>query len=504
MGRYGDVVIAARDGYSVGTNNFGIEAWVLPYGNGYNVFCCEAYPANNYTAQIFASGGNSTGLYLGVTNNQDGTYSVVAAVITDIPNGHNGVMPVGNALPVALITNSWTHLAAVRDNGTNTFYVNGVPYGPSTTDTPSTNVPPSNGNQTGIRLGACQDDEIAYCGLIDEARAFTFSPGAFNVTDLLYPAPSATVPSIVVQPTSATAWDGGAVPFSVQAATSPNLTYQWKHNGTNLLGATKSTLFLPLVTRAADDGGVCDCVVSNTATGLTATSSNATLSVVALQTNNCANYESLVSGQAGLVAFFPVAYNTGTTLTNVKYSANSGTLEGAASYDGRTDRSFDQRALALNQAGNLGDVMLANDPDYTFPNGEGTIEALVYMDNFGGYLNSTQWKFPTIFSVGFPDRTSPTFTSLVGVSAAGDALEYSSDFSTHHELADKQEPYWPARARRLRVRFRLGCHGLCRWPFLGDGCYCYAAQRHWLARLDWQRRELHEQLHRNYLERHDW
>ena len=173
-GRNNDVIIAARDGYYVSGDNFGIEAWVLPYGNGYNVFCCENYPANNYTAQIFASGGNSTGFYFGVTNNQDGTYPIVAAVITDILNGHNGVMPVGNALP--LITNSWTHLAAVRDNGVNTFYVNGVPYGPSTTDVPSTNTPSPTGNQTGMRFGACQDDEIGYRGLIDEARAFTFSP----------------------------------------------------------------------------------------------------------------------------------------------------------------------------------------------------------------------------------------------------------------------------------------------------------------------------------------
>src|SRR5436190_6564347 len=75
-GRNGDVIIAARDEYYVSGNNFGIEAWVLPFGNGYNVFCCEA--AHDYTAQIFASGGDSTGLFIGLRNNQDGTYSYVA------------------------------------------------------------------------------------------------------------------------------------------------------------------------------------------------------------------------------------------------------------------------------------------------------------------------------------------------------------------------------------------------------------------------------------------
>ena len=94
-----------------------------PFGNGYNVFCCEAQ--QNYTAQIFASGADSTGFYIGVKNNQDGTHSFVGAVITDT----NGVMQVGDAAP--LNTSSWTHLAVVRDNGTNTFYLNGVPFGAS-------------------------------------------------------------------------------------------------------------------------------------------------------------------------------------------------------------------------------------------------------------------------------------------------------------------------------------------------------------------------------------
>ena len=171
-----------------------------------------------------------------------------------------------------------------------------------------------------------------------------------------------------------------------------------------------------------------------------------------------------------LVAFFPVDYNTGTTLTNVKYSANSGTLEGAASYDGRADRAFGQRALALNRAGNLGDVTLANDPDYTFPNGEGTIEAVVYTE-LGEDQNSTQWKFPTIFSVGDPDRTPSAlnFACLVGVSWTGGALEYSPDFITSANITSwpvNKNP-WPARACRFRVRCSFGCHGLCRWPNLG-------------------------------------
>src|SRR5262249_23245918 len=152
-------------------------------------------------------------------DNLDGTYSFVAAVVTDTTT--NGILQVGNPSP--LNTNSWTHLAVVRNQGTNTFYVNGVPNGPINTNAPSTNVPTGTGLQNGMRLGASGGDQLAFRGLIDEARAFTFSPGAFAVSDLLYPSTSTTKPTIVVQPASTTTWDGGATPFNVQVASAPNL-----------------------------------------------------------------------------------------------------------------------------------------------------------------------------------------------------------------------------------------------------------------------------------------
>lgn len=418
-GRNGDVIIAARDAYSLSGDNFGIEAWVLPFGNGYNIFCCAG--SHNNTAQIFASGADATGFYLGVKDNLDGTYSFVGAVITDTV----GVSQVGDAVP--LNTSAWTHLALVRNQGTNRFYVNGVVTGAINTDAPSTNAPSGTGSQNGMRLGASGGDQLAYRGLIDEARAFTFSPGAFAVTDLLYPSASATKPTIVTQPANTTVWDGGAAPFSVQLASAPNLTYQWKRNGTKVTGATASSLFLPTVTRAADNGAVYACAITNTGSGFFTASSNATLSVAFVQTNNVNNYHNLVTGQASLVGYFPVDGNSGTTLSNLKFPANTGTLEGGASYDGRTDRSFGQRALAFNRADKLGDVTMASDVDYTFPGGAGTIEAIIYMNESGAYVNSGGWTFPTIFAIGEADRSSPSFATLLGVSKTGDAIEASVD-----------------------------------------------------------------------------
>lgn len=421
-GRSGDVIIAARDQYYVSGDNFGIEAWVLPFGNGYNIFCCES--AHNYTAQIFASGGDSTGFFLGVKNNQDGTYSFTASVITDT----NGVVQIGDPLP--LVTNGWTHLAIVRDRGTNTFYVNGLPHGASTIDAPSTNAPTGTGSQNGMRLGAAGGDQLAYRGLIDEARAFTFSPGQFSVTNLLFPSASATRPFIVTQPADARVWDGGAVEFSVQVSSSPTLSYQWQRNGTNLAGANQSSLALPNVTLAVDNGSLYRCLVTNTSSGTFVISSNATLTVAAQDVNHTASYHGSVLGEPGLVSYFAVDKDNGSTLHNLKTAANTGALEGNTVYDGRTDRAFGQRALAFDRNEHVGDVMLANNPDYFFPGGAGTIEALVYMDALGVYQNSSAWTFPTIFSVGDPDRTSPNFTTLIGVSKTGNALEYSDGTTT--------------------------------------------------------------------------
>ncbi len=419
-GRGGDVIIAADDGYAVTGDNFGIEAWVLPFGNGYNLFCCEG--AQQYTAVLYGSGGYSTGFILGVTNNQDGTYSFVANVINDT----GGFLRVGNTVP--LITNAWTHLSVVRSNGTNTFYVNGAANGPSTTDAPSTNLPTS-GNQNGMVLGASRDDQTAYRGLIDEARAFTFAVGQFSVTDLLYPSASLTTPLVVIQPTNTTVWDGGAAPFTVQVASSPTLTYQWKRNGANITGATRSALLLPLVS-PADNGTVYSCAVTNTSSSHFTLSSNATLTVVPVQTGNVANYHGLVTAQPSLVAYFPVDYDTNPTLTNSKTGIPAGVLEGGTRYDSRTDRSFGQRALGFDRGDNVGDVMLANDPDYSFPSGVGTFEAVVYMADLGAYINQGGWTFPTIFASGDPDRTAPNFSFLIGVSKTGDALEYSDGIST--------------------------------------------------------------------------
>ncbi len=90
-----------------------------------------------------------------------------------------------------------------------------------------------------------------------------------------------TLPTISTQPTNKTASAGSATSFSVAAFGQPAPTYQWRKNGTNLLGATSATLNITSTT--LNDNGTYSVVVYNSA-GIV-TSSNATLTVPAQPTS---------------------------------------------------------------------------------------------------------------------------------------------------------------------------------------------------------------------------
>src|SRR5262249_47704369 len=75
--------------------------------------------------------------------------------------------------------------------------------------------------------------------------------------------PSAVPPSITTQPTDRAVNEGDTATFTVEAAGSTPLTYQWHKNGSAILGATGTTLLV--VSTAADDGAMFSVTVSNTA-----------------------------------------------------------------------------------------------------------------------------------------------------------------------------------------------------------------------------------------------
>jgi Immunoglobulin domain/Immunoglobulin I-set domain len=86
----------------------------------------------------------------------------------------------------------------------------------------------------------------------------------------------AVAPTITTQPSNQTVTAGQTATFSVVAAGTAPLTYQWQKNGSTITGATAASYTTP-VTTTADSGELFRVVVSNSAGNIT--SNSATLTV---------------------------------------------------------------------------------------------------------------------------------------------------------------------------------------------------------------------------------
>jgi len=130
-------------------------------------------------------------------------------------------------------------------------------------------------------------------------------------------------PQIVMDPQNQTVATGDPATLSVAAVGIPQCNYQWRLNGTNLDGATASSLDWPSAQPA--DAGTYSVLVSNTAG--TASSSNALLTVY---TRSC------IPPPSGLVSWW-----RGEGDASDWAGTNSGTLQGAVSFAaGRVGQAF--------------------------------------------------------------------------------------------------------------------------------------------------------------------
>ena len=152
--------------YNPPAQNFGIEAWVLPQGNGI---------AGGSGGWILSSG-SSGGVSLRI--NENSTNSWIDAF--DVGNGAE----IGDQAPID--TNQWMHIAIVNVAGVTTFYTNGVPCGLSLSNATTT----SAGDAYAF---SAPGDNSAFYGYADEMRMFTFAAGPSRPTTC--PAP-ATRPQI--------------------------------------------------------------------------------------------------------------------------------------------------------------------------------------------------------------------------------------------------------------------------------------------------------------------
>src|SRR5215475_6140288 len=84
----------------------------------------------------------------------------------------------------------------------------------------------------------------------------------------LAPPSTTTAPSITTQPSGQTAAVGATATFTVVAAGSTPLSYQWLKGGAPISGATSATYTTPAVA-TSDDGAMFSVQVSNSAGNVT-------------------------------------------------------------------------------------------------------------------------------------------------------------------------------------------------------------------------------------------
>ena len=137
------------------TDNFGIETWVKT----------AAASGTHYIAYNGNTGANGWGIFQNGSNYE----------------AQLGGSTVFGSAPAA--TNKWTHLALVRNSGTTSLYVDGLPGGSS--------LWPCYAPDTAFAIATAPDNPggNTWNGSIDEVRVFTFAPGAFQRSDLLLERP---------------------------------------------------------------------------------------------------------------------------------------------------------------------------------------------------------------------------------------------------------------------------------------------------------------------------
>jgi hypothetical protein len=397
FGLNGFVTELYNTGYTPPSTNYGIEIWFLPQNKG-----IVTDNTQDPVAWLFSSGGSIFGLGPGggaairVKDNGDGTSSLQAGVVQQ----GNSVNVVDFGPLVLADTNRWIHLALVNDNGSLVFYTNAVPC--ATNDITLT-------DPAGAMFIGRDGGHVSIDGFLDEARVFTFAPGQFTTSDLLYHAS----PRPISQPANTTVWNGGAANFAANISQDPANTFQWYRGTTALSGQTSASLNLPTVA-LTDSGSLFDCAVTNNSVGFV--TSNSTLTVVPVQTANVAAYRNAVTSEPSLIAYFPVDGSTGATVANTVDGAHNGSLELAALYDGQTNRAFGERAIFLRGGG---DVRIPANSAYEFGSGNGTLEALIYLAAAPGGGND--W----IFSVASDDGSAIRYA--VGISGDGTSLLYTND-----------------------------------------------------------------------------
>jgi hypothetical protein len=212
-------------------------------------------------------------------------------------------------------------------------------------------------------------------------------------------------PSITTQPANQTVTAGQTAMFSVVAAGTAPLSYQWRKNATNISGATAASYTTPATT-TADNNSKFDVIVSNS--GGSITSAQATLTVSAAPVApSIATQPANQTVNAGQAATFSVAA-TGTAPLTYQWQKNGAAITGATatSYTTPVTTTADSgetfRVVVSNTAGSItsNSVTLTVNPSTV----TSTVDVITYhYDNLrtGQNVNETTLTTANVSSTTF-------------------------------------------------------------------------------------------------------
>jgi len=384
------VRIPASASLDVGLGNgLTVEAWVNPADVAASRPIVEWAVNSDYAVHLYVGTPNPGQIYASIFG-------------TD---GNANVIQSGSGIVQA---NAFQHLAVTYDkaSGIGRVYRNGAVVGESSLGqfTPRT----SSDLYIGYRPAGSPYGPVPFLGQIDEVSIYSralapseiqaiYDGGAYGKC------PPGPFPIILAQPASQTVTVGGTATFSVTASSSSPLTYQWRLDGTNLIGANSSSLVLVNVQLA--DAGIYSVAVSNSAGGLI--TSNAVLTVN--PPPPCA------PPPAGLVSWWP-----GNADAIDFVSGNTGTFVGASFAAGKVGQAF-----SFDGSGNYVRIPASSSLDVGAGNGL-TVEAWVNPDDLNSTGPIVEWALNGAYAVHlYANALNPgyIYASLFGTDGLGHVIQ---------------------------------------------------------------------------------
>ena len=269
----------------LGTNADGSYGWIdIPFntllapviadgtnGAPFSIECwAEAYTANVGTGIYYSILGmfggygngayaNASGWLLGQTPATQGSPS---QWLFNMKNG--GFLDVGNVVPM-----QWTHLVGTFDGTNQYFYIDGVLAFSQFVGTNSYLADNGSDGAIGGVANAGFPPYAPWLGGVDEVAFYTNALTALQVSNDYVVGLSAfstrpVAPAILVQPENETNYSGTEVSFSVVAAGSLPLYYQWSRLGAGEIPGATNAIYTFESQYPADDGAVYSVAISNT------------------------------------------------------------------------------------------------------------------------------------------------------------------------------------------------------------------------------------------------